>query len=415
MSASPSSTAARYDVERVRRDFPILAREVHGRPLVYLDNAATTHKPTAVLDALRGFYETHNANIHRGVHQLSQEATDAFESARRRMAQFLGANEDEEILFTRGTTESINLIAGSYGRANVGEGDEILLSRMEHHSNIVPWQMLCEQTGAVLKVAPINDNGEILLDEFEALLSARTKIVSVGHVSNALGTINPIARIAELTHAAGAVLVVDGAQGAPHGRVNVLTLGADFYACSGHKMYGPTGIGVLYGRRELLDAMPPWQGGGEMIRSVTFEKSTWADVPHKFEAGTPNIAGAIGLAAAADYLEALDIDAVHAYEADLLAYGTAKLEGIPGVRLIGTAREKAAVLSFVLDSAHPHDIGTILDSEGVAVRTGHHCAQPVMKHFGVPATARASLGVYNTHAEIDALAEGLGRVQELFA
>ncbi len=412
---STTSAATRYDVERVRRDFPILDRQVNGKPLVYLDNAASTQKPTAVIEAVRDYYATHNANIHRGVHRLSQEATAAFEAARATMARFVGAEQSEEIIFTRGTTESINLVAFSYGRANVKAGDEIVVTEMEHHSNIIPWQLLCEQVGAVLKPAPIDDTGDLILDELESLLTERTKIVAVGHVSNALGTINPIARIAEMAHAVGAVLVVDGAQATPHATVDVRALGADFYACSGHKMYGPTGIGVLYGRRELLDAMPPYQGGGEMIRTVSFEGSTWAEVPHKFEAGTPNIAGAIGLAAAADYLESLGREAIAAHELDLMAYGTAHLEAIPGVHMIGTAREKTAVLSFVFESAHPHDIGTILDNEGVAVRTGHHCAQPVMKHFGVPATARASLGVYNTHEEIDALVAAMGKVRELFA
>lgn len=409
---APTST---LDVEAVRRDFPILAREVYDRPLVYLDNAASTQKPRAVIDAVATFYETTNANIHRGVHRLSQEATNAFETARESMRSFLGAAQVEEIIFTRGTTESINLVAMSYGRANVGGGDEILVSHMEHHSNIVPWQLLCEQTGATLVVAPINDDGEIDMTAFAERLGERTKIVSIGHISNALGTINPIAEIAKLVHEAGAVFVVDGAQGAPHGAVDVQALGADFYACSGHKMYGPTGVGVLYGRRDLLDAMPPYQGGGEMIRTVTFEGSTYAPVPAKFEAGTPNIAGAIGLGAAARYMQHLGLEAIERHEAELLDYGTQRLAEIEGLRMIGTARRKAGVLGFVMDCAHPHDVGTILDREAVAVRTGHHCAQPVMERFGVPATTRASLGIYNTRAEIDALVEALQTVREVFA
>ncbi len=415
MNASEAKVAATLDVDAVRAAFPILSREVHGKPLVYLDSAASTQKPQVVIDAVSHFYETTNANIHRGVHRLSQEATDAFEGAREEMRAFLGAEQVEEIVFTRGTTEGINLVASSYGRANVGTGDEILISHMEHHSNIVPWQMLCEQTGAKLVVAPINDDGEIEMDALAGLLGARTKIVAVGHISNALGTINPVAEIGRLAHQAGAVLVVDGAQGAPHGAVDVQALGADFYACSGHKMYGPTGIGVLYGRRDLLDAMPPYQGGGEMIRTVSFEGSTYAPVPHKFEAGTPNIAGAVGLGAAAAWLRGLGFNAIERHESDVTSYGTSRLAEIKGLRMIGTAKHKAAVLGFVLDCAHPHDIGTILDQEGVAVRTGHHCAQPVMDRFGVPATSRASLGVYNTRADIDALVAALARVRELFA
>jgi len=414
-SESPIPPTLGLDVAAVRRAFPILAREVHGHPLVYLDNAASTQKPRAVIDAVATFYETSNANIHRGVHRLSQEATDAYEEARERMRAFLGAAQTEEIIFTRGTTESLNLVAATYGRAHVGAGDEILISHMEHHSNIVPWQMLCEQTGARLVVAPITDAGEIDMDALADLVGERTKIVSIGHVSNALGTINPVAEIGRLAHEAGAIFVVDGAQAAPHAHVDVQALGADFYAGSGHKMYGPTGIGVLYGRRELLDAMPPYQGGGEMIRTVTFAASTWAPTPHKFEAGTPNIAGAIGLGVAAAYLETLGFEAIERHEADLLRYGTEGLGTVEGLRMIGTARRKAGVLSFVMDCAHPHDIGTILDREGVAVRTGHHCAQPVMERFGVPATTRASLGIYNTRSEIDALVDALGQVRKVFA
>ncbi|MDA1193716.1 MAG: cysteine desulfurase [Planctomycetota bacterium] len=411
---SRASTAPALDVARVRADFPILTREVNGRPLVYLDNAASTHRPRPVLDAIEQFYTVSNSNVHRGVHRLSQEATQLFEDARATMAGFLGADA-REIVFTRGTTESLNLVAFSYGRATLQAGDDVLLTHMEHHANIVPWQLLCEQTGATLKVVPITDAGELDLDAFDALLGDRTRIVAVTHVSNALGTINPIAELARRAHAVGAVIVVDGAQGAPHMAVDVHTLDVDFYALSGHKMYGPTGIGVLYGRRALLDAMPPWQGGGDMIRSVTFEQTTYNDAPFRFEAGTPNIAGAIGLAAAARYISALGLDAIAAREAELLAYGTQRLGEVEGLRMIGTAAHKAGVLGFVLQDIHPHDIGTILDHEGVAVRTGHHCAQPVMERFGVPATARASLGIYNTHAEIDALVAALAKVREVFA
>ena len=413
--AATDTAPLSLDVARLRTDFPVLTREVYGKPLVYLDNAASTQKPQIVIDAIDDFYRRYNSNVHRGVHKLSQEATEAFEKSREVLARFLGARSDKEIVYTRGTTEGINLVAQSYGRSLLGEGDEILISHMEHHANIVPWQLLCEQTGAVLKVAPITDAGEIDMDAFRALLGPKTKIVAVGHISNALGTVNPIREIADLAHAHDAVLVVDGAQGAPHGRVDVQALGADFYAVSGHKMYGPTGIGVLYGRKELLDAMPPWQGGGDMIRLVSFEKTTYNDAPFRFEAGTPNIAGAIGLAAAAEYLEGLGLDAVAGHEADLLAYGTQRLTEIEGLRFTGTAPHKAGVLAFVLDGVHPHDIGTILDSEGVAIRTGHHCAQPVMQRFGVPATSRASIGIYNTREEIDALVVALEKVREVFA
>ncbi|MDF1700171.1 MAG: cysteine desulfurase [Planctomycetota bacterium] len=411
---TPAAPPHTYDVTAVRADFPILAREVNGKPLVYLDNAATTQRPEAVVNAIADFYRTSNSNVHRGVHRLSQEATELFEAARTTMARFLGA-DTHEIVFTRGTTEGINLVAAAYGRANVGAGDEIVVSRMEHHANIVPWQLLCEQTGARLRVAPITDDGALDMDALAGLIGERTKIVAVGHISNALGTINPIQEIARLAHAVGAIIVVDGAQGAPHGHVDVRALDVDFYALSGHKMYGPTGIGVVYGRKTLLDAMPPWQGGGDMIRSVTFEKTTYNDAPFRFEAGTPNIAGAIGLAAAADYLRDVGLDAIAAHEAALLEYGTAQLAKVEGLRMIGTAPHKAGVLGFVLEGIHPHDIGTILDSEGVAVRTGHHCAQPVMERFGVPATARASLGLYNTPAEIDALVAALTKVREVFA
>ena len=406
---------AAFDVEKIRADFPILSRKVHGLPLVYLDNAATTQKPRAVLDALTHYYTDENANIHRGVHELSQIATEAHDAARRTVQRFLNAADPAEIIFTRGATESINLVAQTYGRAHVGAGDEVVITAMEHHSNIVPWQILCEEKGARLRIAPINDAGELLLDEFEALLNAKTKLVGVAHISNALGTINPIARIVEMAHSKGIPVLVDGAQSVPHLAVDVRALGCDFYAFSGHKIYGPTGIGVLYGKRALLEAMPPYQGGGDMIRSVTFEKTLYNQLPYKFEAGTPDIAGAIGLGAALEYLGGIGIENALAHEHDLLEYGTRALQAIPGLRLIGTAKEKAGVLSFVMDEIHPHDIGTILDQQGIAIRTGHHCAQPLMQRFGIPATARASLAVYNTRAEIDALAAGIHKLKEVFA
>jgi cysteine desulfurase / selenocysteine lyase len=403
-----------WDVALVRKDFPALDQSVHGKPLVYLDNAATTQKPRAVLDAMQQYYERDNSNVHRGVHALSQRATEAFESARGKLRRFLNAAEDREIIFTRGATEAINLVANSYGRSTLKPGDEILISHMEHHSNIVPWQMLCEQTGAALKIIPINDAGEIQLDEYATLLNDRTKIVSVVHVSNALGTVNPIGKMAAMAHDAGAVMVVDGAQAAPHTKIDVRSLGVDFYAVSAHKMYGPTGIGALYGRRDLLEAMPPWQGGGDMIKSVTFDKTLYNDVPFRFEAGTPNIAGAIGFGAAADYITSLGMDRIAAYERELLAYAVEAVRDIPGLNLIGTAAHKASIVAFTLADIHPHDIGTIVDHEGVAIRTGHHCTQPLMERFGVPATARASLAFYNTREEIDALARSLQRVLEVF-
>jgi cysteine desulfurase/selenocysteine lyase len=416
MSASPESirTRATLDVEAVRGEFPVLQTRVHGKPLVYLDSAASAQKPRAVIDAEREVYERYYSNIHRGVHQLSMLATDAYERARARVQRFLGAKETREIVFVRGTTEAINLVAQTHGRRHVGAGDEVLITGLEHHSNIVPWQMLCEEKGATLKVAPIDERGVVDLAAFESLLTPCTRIVSVAHVSNALGTVNPVERMSELAHAVGAAVVIDGAQAAPHLAVDVARIGCDFYAFSGHKVYGPSGVGALYGRAALLEAMPPWQGGGDMISSVTFEKSTWAEVPHKFEAGTPNVAGTIGLAAALDWLEELGPDAVAAHEEDLLAYGTELLRSIPGLRLVGTAPQKAGVLSFVLDGVHPHDIGTILDYEGVAIRTGHHCAQPVMDRFGVPATARASLACFNRREDLDVLARGIGKVQEVF-
>jgi cysteine desulfurase/selenocysteine lyase len=405
-----------FDVKRRREDFPILQQTLpHGRPLVYLDNAATTQKPRAVIDALVRYYERDNANVHRGVHQLSQRATAAFEEARTRVQHFLGAAHPSEIIFTRGTTEAINLVAQSWGRANLGAGDEVLISAMEHHSNIVPWQMLCEEKGARLRVWPIDDRGELMMEALPRLLGPRTKLLALAHVSNALGTLNPLREIIERAHGQGVLVLIDGAQAVAHARVDVRDLGCDFYCFSGHKLFGPTGIGVLFGRRELLEAMAPWQGGGEMIASVTFEKTTYNVLPHKFEAGTPDIGGAIALGAAIDYVEAVGLDAIAAYEEELLRYGTQALQGVQRVRLIGTARKKASVLSFVMEGVHPHDVGTVLDQEGIAIRTGHHCAQPVMDRFGVVATARASLAFYNTREEIDALVAGLGKVAEVFA
>jgi cysteine desulfurase/selenocysteine lyase len=413
-STNPARTPAALDVEAIRREFPVLRTTVHDRPLIYLDSAASAQKPQAVIDAERDVYERYYSNIHRGVHQLSVLATDAYEKARARVQRFVGAKETREIVFVRGTTEAINLVAQTYGRKNVGAGDEILITGLEHHSNIVPWQMLCEEKGATLRVAPIDDAGVVDLAAFERLLTPRTRIVSVAHVSNALGTINPVERMTELAHSAGAVVMVDGAQAAPHVAIDVQRIGCDFYAFSGHKVYGPSGVGVLYGRSALLEAMPPWQGGGDMISSVTFEKSTWAELPYKFEAGTPNVAGTIALATALDWLEGLGLEAVAAHEDEMLGYGTELLSAVPGLRLVGTAPHKAGVLSFVLDGVHPHDIGTILDYEGVAIRTGHHCAQPVMDRFGVPATARASLACFNNHQDLDALAHGIDKVQEMF-
>jgi cysteine desulfurase / selenocysteine lyase len=416
MVANPARTATRpaYDVERVRRDFPILNTTVNGHPLVYLDSAASAQRPLQVLRAVED-YETHShANVHRGVHALSQAATAAYEGARERVRRFINAGSTREIIFTRGTTEAINLVAQAWARNRLKPGDEILITALEHHANIVPWQMVCEQTGCTLKVAPINRRGELEFDAFLKLLGARTRLVAVAQVSNALGTILPIERIVAAAHAAGALVLIDGAQAVPHARVDVRALGADFYAFSGHKLYGPTGIGVLYGREELLSAMPPWQGGGDMILTVSFEKTTYNDLPWKFEAGTPNMSGAVGLAAAMDYVESLGMEAIAAHEAHLLELATAALTRIPGVELIGTAAHKAAVLSFTMKGVHAHDLGTILDSQGVAVRTGHHCAMPVMSFFGVPATARASFGCYNTAGEVDSLVRALGKVREVF-
>jgi cysteine desulfurase/selenocysteine lyase len=413
--AALRETAPGFDVERVRTNFPILHRKVRGRELVYLDNAATSQKPKVVIEAISQYYERDNANIHRGVHYLSERATAEFEDARRTAQSFLHARRPEEIIFVRGTTEAINLVAQTYGRAHVSANDEVLITAMEHHSNIVPWQLLCNEKAAQLRVAPINDDGELILEEFKRLLGPRTKIVAVPHVSNALGTLNPVATIAKMSHARGIPVLVDGAQAAPRLPVDVQELDCDFYAFSGHKAYGPTGIGVLYGKAALLEAMPPYQGGGDMISSVTFEKTTYNKVPHKFEAGTPDMAGAVGLKAALEYLDGLGMENIGAHESELLAYATDAISMIPGVRVIGTAKEKTGVLSFVMDAVHPHDIGTILDQEGVAIRTGHHCAQPVMERFGVEATARASFGVYNTKQDIDALVRGIQRVKEVFA
>ncbi len=404
-----------YDVEKVRRDFPILHQQVHGHPLVYLDNAATSQKPRAVIEAMSGYYERGNANIHRGVHYLSEHATGEHEAARRTVQRFVNAADKREIIFVRSATEGINLVAQTYGRTHLTAGDEVLITAMEHHSNIVPWQMLCEEKRAELRVLPINQRGELRMEELPKLLTAKTKMIAVTHVSNALGTINPVRQIIEMAHSRNIPVIIDGAQAAPHIKVDVQDLDADFYVFSGHKVYGPTGIGALYGKLDLLNAMPPYQGGGDMIRSVTFEKTLYNDLPFKFEAGTPNIAGAIGLGAAIHYVEKLGVDNIAAHEHDLLVYGTEALSAIPGVRIIGTAAQKAAVISFVIEGIHPHDIGTILDREGIAVRTGHHCAQPVMQFFHVPATARASFGLYNTREEIDALVVGIKKVKEVFA
>ena len=406
--------APTLDVDRVRRDFPIFEREVNGKPLVYLDSAATAQKPRQVIDAVSHFYEHHNANAHRGIHTLGEEATERFEGARATIARFLGAPAPETIVFTRGTTESVNLVAHGWGRTFLREGDEILLTEMEHHSNIVPWQMLCERQGASLRVVPVDDAGELRMEQFEGLIGPRTKLLAVTHLSNALGTINPVREIVAIAHARGVPVLVDGAQAAYHMPVDVRAIGCDFYVITGHKLYGPTGIGALYGRAELLEQMPPYQGGGDMIASVTFEKTTYNVLPYKFEAGTPNIAGAVGLGAAVDYVTAVGRRHMAAHEADLLEYGTSLLSSIPGVRLIGTARHKASILSFVMDGIHPHDIGTIVDGEGVAIRTGHHCAQPLMDRYGIPATARASMAMYNTREELDALAAALQKVREVF-
>jgi cysteine desulfurase/selenocysteine lyase len=414
MSTAVREARAAYDVDAIRQDFPILATKVYGKPLVYLDNAASAQKPLAVIDAERDVYEKCYANIHRGVHWLSVHATDAYDAAREKARAFMNAREAHEVVFLRGTTEAVNLVAQTYGRANLGAGDEILITGLEHHSNIVPWQMLCEEKGARLSVVPLDETGDIDLDVLERMLSPRTKLVSVAHLSNALGTILPVKRIAALAHVRGIPVFVDGAQAIPRMPVDVQDLDCDFYAFSSHKIYGPTGVGVLYGKTALLEAMPPWQGGGDMIRSVTFEKTTFNALPYKFEAGTPNIAGGIAFGAALDYVSGIGLDRIAAHEHDLLAYATKQVSAIEGLRIVGTAREKAGVLSFVLDGAHPHDIGTVLDREGIAIRTGHHCAQPVMDRFGLPATARASFGLYNTRGEVDALVAAIHKVIGMF-
>jgi len=404
-----------FDVRKIREDFPILKQKMHGKPLVYLDNAATSQKPQAVIDALVNYYTQYNANIHRGVYLLSERSTQAYEDARVKLQRFLNAAEAREIVYVRGSTEGINLVAQTYGRQHISAGDEILITAMEHHSNIVPWQMLCEEKGCRLRVGPMNDRGELILDEFEKLINDRTRLVSVAHVSNALGTINPVKQIVEMAHARNIPVLIDGAQAAPHMKIDVRALDCDFYAISGHKLFGPTGIGALYGKASLLESVPPYQGGGDMILNVTFEKTIYNHIPNKFEAGTPNIAAAIGWGAALDYLTRVGMENVSSYEHALLTYATEALGQIPGVRLIGTAREKAGVISFLLEGIHPHDVGTVLDQEGIAVRTGHHCAQPVMERFGVPATVRASLAFYNTKQEINALAAGLEHVKAMFA
>ncbi|HEY3565664.1 MAG TPA: cysteine desulfurase [Casimicrobiaceae bacterium] len=409
-----AASPPRLDVAALRRDFPILTERVNGKPLVYLDNAATTQKPASVIDALDAYYRHENANVHRGVHTLSQRATDDYEAARARIARFIGGVATEEVIYTSGTTGGLNLVAQSYGRNVLRPGDDVVISALEHHSNIVPWQLVCAQTGASLRVVPVNDAGEIEMTGYERLLGPRTKIVAFTHVSNALGTITPIERVIRLAHDAGAIVVVDGAQAIAHVGVDVRALDCDFYAFSGHKIFGPTGIGALYGKAAILDAMPPYQGGGDMIRSVTFEKTEYNDLPYKFEAGTPNIAGAIGFGAAIDYVEGAGIGAIAAYEDALLDYATRRMEAIPGLRIVGTAAHKAAIVSFTLEGVHAHDVGTILDNEGIAVRAGHHCAMPVMERFGISGTARASFALYNTFEEIDALATGIERVQRMF-
>lgn len=414
ITTTESPIAEALDVEAIRRDFPVLHQEVHGRRLAYLDNAATTQKPVAVLDALRHYYSTDNANIHRGVHTLSQRATEAYERVRGEVRAFMNARYDHEIVYVRGATEAINLVASSYGGMVLKPGDEVVISGMEHHSNIVPWQMVCERTGAHLRVIPISDDGELCVDALEDMLSDRTKIVALVHVSNSLGTINPVREVVNMAHEAGAKVLIDGAQAVSHMPVDVQATGCDFYAFSGHKALGPTGIGVLYGKAELLDLMPPYQGGGDMIETVTFERTTYNKVPAKFEAGTPHIAGAIGLGAALQYLNGLGLDRISAHEKDLLRYAVERIAEVPGLRLVGTAREKTAILSFVMDVAHPHDIGTILDLQGVAIRTGHHCTMPLMQRYGLAATARASFALYNSRDDVDALIHGLHIVREVF-
>jgi cysteine desulfurase / selenocysteine lyase len=414
MNMTAEKTGSEFNVDELRQDFPILSRAVRNKPLVYFDNAATSQKPLQVIETIDKYYREYNSNIHRGVHSLSEEATVAFESARKKCQTFMNAAYDNEVIFVKGTTEAINLVASSYGKANIKAGDEIIISWMEHHSNIVPWQMLCEQSGAVLKVIPINDAGELIMDEYRNLLSSKTRLVAVGHVSNALGTINPVKDIIDLAHEQGAVVLIDGAQAAPHTSIDVQALDCDFYAFSSHKLFAPTGVGVLYGKQALLESMPPYQGGGDMIRMVTFDKTTYNDLPHKFEAGTPNIAGVIGLGAAIDYVSSVGLDAIASYEHELLEYATTAALSIEGLRLIGTAKDKAGILSFVLDKVHPHDLGTILDHEGIAIRTGHHCAMPVMDRFAIPATARASFAFYNTRHEIDVFIAAVEDAKKVF-
>jgi cysteine desulfurase / selenocysteine lyase len=415
MNANPKGAAGAYDAERVWRDFPILAREIHGRPLVFLDSAASAQRPASVIAAVDDYEKHHHANVHRGVHLLSQEATAAFEQARERVRAFVNAKSTREVIFTRGTTESINLVAQSYGRSRLKAGDEILLTALEHHANIVPWQIVAGQTGAVIKVASMDRRGVVSAADVAAKLSERTRIVAIAHVSNALGSVLPVQEIVRLAHARGAVVLVDGAQAVPHQRVDFQALGCDFYAFSAHKMYGPTGIGALIGRESVLEAMPPWQGGGDMILTVSFEKTTYNELPFKFEAGTPNISGAVGFGAAVEYIEKLGIDNIHAHEQSLLALATEKLSRVPGLTIIGTAPDKASVISFTLEGVHPHDLGTILDAEGVAVRTGHHCAMPVMEYFDIPATARASFACYSRESDIDALVAALAKAREVFS
>ena len=413
LESRPPSSAA-FDVDRVREDFPILKQKIHGKPLVYLDNAATSQKPASVIETEERFYQSQNSNIHRGVHELSERATRAYEDVRVKIQKFINARESREVVFVRGTTEAINLVAAAWGRKNMAAGDEVLITAMEHHSNIVPWQLLREEKGIVLRVAPVNDRGEIIYDEFEKLLGSRTKLVSVVHVSNVLGTVNPVKRIVAAAHERGIPVLIDGAQAAPHMKIDVQEIDCDFYAFSGHKLFGPTGVGALYGKAKLLEAMPPYQGGGDMISSVTFAKTLFNVIPYKFEAGTPNIAATIGLGAAIDYVNQLGLDNLGQYESELLEYATEKLSAIPSLRIIGTAEQKASVISFVLEGIHAHDVGTVLDQEGIAIRTGHHCAQPLMERFGVPATARASFAFYNTKQEVDALAEAIEKVNHLF-
>jgi cysteine desulfurase/selenocysteine lyase len=403
-----------FPVEKIRRDFPILSSRVYGKPLVYLDNAASTQKPATVIEAIRQYYTTEHSNVHRGVHYLSELATQKYEAARVKVQKFLNAGSEREIIFVRGATEAINLVAATYGKKNLKPGDEVLITGLEHHSNIVPWQMICEENGAHLRVVPIDDNGDIILDEFNRLLSEKTKIAAISHISNALGTVNPVKQMIEMAHRKGVPVLIDGAQAVPHLRVDVRDLDADFYVFSSHKVFGPTGIGILYGKTQLLESMPPYQGGGDMIKSVTFEKTIFNDIPYKFEAGTPHIEGAIGLGAAIDYLNLFDWNRIREYEQALLQFAEEEISAIDGLKIIGTAKEKAGVISFVLEGIHPHDIGTILDREGVAIRTGHHCAQPVMQRFGIPATARASFAFYNTRKEVQTLVRSIQKVKEVF-